>query len=228
MSGYDQRYQSQPPLHRGYADDGYNSYDDEPPQRLRENRASDRDRYDPSDWRPQETYRPRYQDAPSRHQRYIDDGPAQHPSSPREYEEGGELAPYHRRREDSRPRRRRRHSPSRSRSREGSRDRDDSRSRLEKYSDNPMLMFDKSERGLGVGLAGAVVGGLVARELGDHKKRNTAVGAVIGGLAANIAENGWKIYREEKREEDRGMAQRWEQRQQNGGDGGGRSRRRSR
>lgn len=71
-------------------------------------------------------------------------------------------------------------------------------------------------KGLGVGLAGAVVGGLAGKEFGDHKHRNRdmIIGALVGGLGANAAENKWRDWRDEKerkleREEDR-LEQRWD------------------
>ena len=104
----------------------------------------------------------------------------------------------------------------RSRSYSGSRSRSRSRSKegiRGKIDDT----FDTSMKGLGVGLAGAVVGGLAGREFGHkHKNRDIIIGALIGGLGANAAENKWKDWKDEKedkirREEDR-VEQRWDNR----------------
>jgi len=89
--------------------------------------------------------------------------------------------------------------------------------------------FDTSTQGLGAGLAGAVIGGLAGREFGAksrHSERDIAIGAIIGGLGANLAEAKWREWKDKKegkldREEDR-----WEQKWDgNGGQSGiGRSR----
>jgi outer membrane lipoprotein SlyB len=70
-------------------------------------------------------------------------------------------------------------------------------------------------KGLGVGLAGAVVGGLAGREIGSkqHRNRDIIIGALVGGLGANAAENKWSDWKHDKerkleREEDR-YEQRW-------------------
>jgi len=56
-----QRYSSQPPAHRGYDNDRYNDYyDDEAPRGPKPRGGGGRDRYDPSDWRPQSSDQPRY------------------------------------------------------------------------------------------------------------------------------------------------------------------------
>lgn len=65
--------------------------------------------------------------------------------------------------------------------------------------------FDTSLQGLGVGLAGAVVGGLAGRQIGSrhggqHRNRDILIGAVVGGLASNAAEHKWKDWKEEKKE----------------------------
>ncbi|KAK4540071.1 hypothetical protein LTR36_009812 [Oleoguttula mirabilis] len=89
-----------------------------------------------------------------------------------------------------------------SRSRSRSRDRggeDGWRGKLDEH-------FDTTLQGLGVGIAGAVVGGLAGREFGKkHKNRDILIGALVGGLGANVAENKWQERREKKggREEDR-------------------------
>lgn len=59
--------------------------------------------------------------------------------------------------------------------------------------------FDLSARGLGVGVAGAVIGGLAGREFGQkHRQRDIAIGALIGGLGANFAENKWREWKDNK------------------------------
>lgn len=68
-------------------------------------------------------------------------------------------------------------------------------------------------KGLGVGLAGAVVGGLAGREFGHkHKNRDIIIGALIGGLGANAAENKWRDWKDEKEEKLRRDEDKWEQR----------------
>lgn len=64
-----------------------------------------------------------------------------------------------------------------------------------------MMAFDRSEMGIGAALAGALVGGLIGRETGDHKKRYLAAGALIGGLGGNLLEHRYKIYREDREDE---------------------------
>lgn len=93
-------------------------------------------------------------------------------------------------------------SPSESRSR--SRD----RGLKEKVEDQ----FDLSARGLGVGVAGAVIGGLAGREFGQkHRQRDIAIGAIIGGLGANYAENKWREWKDNKERDIRDDEERWEQ-----------------
>ncbi|OQO15047.1 hypothetical protein B0A48_00429 [Cryoendolithus antarcticus] len=106
----------------------------------------------------------------------------------------------------------------RSRSRSDSRSRSRSRSRShegplgdikEKVDEN----FDTSLRGAGVAIAGAVIGGLIGKEISGGKKdkrRDMALGGIVGGLGANWAENKWQESRHEKR--DRGGGQRYEER----------------
>lgn len=79
--------------------------------------------------------------------------------------------------------------------------------------------FDTSIQGLGVGLAGAVVGGLAARQFGDkrHSKRDMVIGALIGGLGANAAENKFRDWQEERKEKTEHLEDRWEQRYDGGG-----------
>lgn len=82
----------------------------------------------------------------------------------------------------------------RSRSREG-----------ESFKDKLDDTFDKSTRGIGVGIAGAVVGGLIARQVGDkrHSKRDMVIGAVIGGLGANAAEQKYRDWSDDRKEDRR-------------------------
>ena len=118
---------------------------------------------------------------------------------------------YRSRRSQSRGRRDR-DRDSRSRSRSGSRSRSRSHSGIRGKIDDT---FDTSMRGLGVGLAGAVVGGLAGREFGHkHRQRDMIIGALVGGLGANAAENKWHGWKEDKekdlrRDEDR-LEQKWD------------------
>lgn len=88
------------------------------------------------------------------------------------------------------------YSRSRSRSRSSERERGGIKEKLEDT-------FDVSGRGLGVGIAGAVVGGLAGREFGgkQHRQRDILLGALVGGLGANVAENKWREWKGAK--EDR-------------------------
>ncbi|KAF2168508.1 hypothetical protein M409DRAFT_21257 [Zasmidium cellare ATCC 36951] len=87
------------------------------------------------------------------------------------------------------------YSRSRSRSRSEDRDRGGIKDKLENT-------FDVSGRGLGVGIAGAVIGGLAGREFGGkaHRQRDVMLGALVGGLGANIAENKWREWKGHKEE----------------------------
>lgn len=82
-----------------------------------------------------------------------------------------------------------------------------SRSRGGGFKEKVEDQFDLSARGLGVGVAGAVIGGLAGREFGQkHRQRDIAIGAIIGGIGANYAENKWKEWKENKerdQEDDR-------------------------
>jgi len=82
--------------------------------------------------------------------------------------------------------------------------------------------FDTSLQGIGFGLAGAVAGGMAGRHLGDrnprHKNRDIFLGAVVGALGVNAAENQYQNWQDDKRGKVREDEQRWE------GNYGGRSR----
>ena len=111
----------------------------------------------------------------------------------------------------SRGRRDRDRSDSRSRSR--SRSRSDERDRG--FGGKIGSHFDTTPQGLGVGLVGAVVGGMAGRHVGSdsrHKNRDILLGALIGGLGANAAEHKWKDWSDDKKEKVREDEQKWEQR----------------
>ena len=102
---------------------------------------------------------------------------------------------------DDRDDRDRSYSRSRSRSRSDKGDLDKWRGKLDET-------FDTTMQGLGVGLAGAVVGGLAGREYGKkHKNRDILIGALVGGLGANAAENKWVQSKGKVRDRE----DRWEQ-----------------
>lgn len=119
-------------------------------------------------------------------------------------------------RDDSRSRSRS-YSRSRSRSRSGSREKG-FRGEVGKH-------FDTSLQGIGVGLAGAVVGGMAGRHFGEkhprHKNRDILLGALVGGLGANAAEKQWTHWQDEKRERVERDEERWEGRYDGGSRGGG-------
>lgn len=97
-------------------------------------------------------------------------------------------------------------SPSRSRSR--------SRSRGEGGGIRGQLenAFDTSGRGLGVGIAGAVIGGLAGREFGNkNRQRDVILGALVGGLGANAAENQYHRWKDGKEREVKRDEGRWEE-----------------
>ncbi|KAK4628518.1 uncharacterized protein CLAFUR5_04600 [Fulvia fulva] len=95
-------------------------------------------------------------------------------------------------------------SPSRSRSRSGERGGG--------IQDKIQGAFDTSGRGLGVGIAGAVIGGLAGREFGQkHRQRDIILGAIVGGLGANAAENQWREYKNKKERNLEVDEERWEQ-----------------
>lgn len=99
-------------------------------------------------------------------------------------------------------------SRSSSRSRSGSRERGGWRGRVDEY-------FDTSMQGLGVGIAGAVVGGMAGRHFGHdprHRNRDILLGALAGGLGANAAENKWRDYSDKEKDKLRGEEDRLEQR----------------
>lgn len=60
-------------------------------------------------------------------------------------------------------------------------------------------------QGLGAGIAGALVGGLAAKQFGNKKnnERDMIIGALVGGLGANAAENKWRDWKEEKERDQR-------------------------
>ncbi|KAK3676670.1 hypothetical protein LTR78_003445 [Recurvomyces mirabilis] len=102
-----------------------------------------------------------------------------------------------------------------SRSRSGSRDREHgSRGGGEEgWRGKLDETFDTSTRGLGVGIAGAVIGGLAGRQFGNkHKERDIVLGAVLGGLASNIAENKYAEWKDKKEGKFEEKEQKWEQR----------------
>lgn len=83
------------------------------------------------------------------------------------------------------------------------------------------MAFDKSEMGIGIGIAGALLGGYVGREFGDKKRRDTALGALVGGIGANLLEHRWKIYQEEKKDTERQGEDNYRRREQYSSGGGG-------
>jgi len=103
--------------------------------------------------------------------------------------------------------------------RESRRDRDyDSRSRSRSrdggWKEKLENTFDTSTQGIGVGIAGAVIGGLAGREFGSKGKtsqRDIAIGALIGGLGANIAENKYREWKDRKEDRLERAEDRWEQ-----------------
>ncbi|KAK3726136.1 hypothetical protein LTR37_000284 [Vermiconidia calcicola] len=99
-------------------------------------------------------------------------------------------------------------SSSGSRSRSRSRSAEGIRGKIEEN-------FDTSMRGLGVGIAGAVVGGFAAKEFAGNKKhqnRDMILGALVGGLGANAAETKWRDWQDNKEKDSRREEGRTEQR----------------
>ena len=107
----------------------------------------------------------------------------------------------------------------RSKSRGRDRDRSDSRSQSRSRSQSKDGLqgkidefFDTSKTGLGVGLAGAVAGALAGREFGNkHRQRDMIIGALVGGLGANAAENKYRDWKDDKDGKLKGDERRWEQ-----------------
>ncbi|THW90882.1 hypothetical protein D6D15_04210 [Aureobasidium pullulans] len=198
-----------------------------PPGQSYHPRASDtQPQYQP--YQPHAAYQPgntRQKDAVPPNPPYYNDSsrPSSRDYTPTSSSRGpqrNELARYSRPKSRSPSRHRRRRSPSssRSRSRSTSRSRD--------FTDSPLMALDRTPLGLGAGLAGALLGGYIGRETSDnhrHQKRSTALGAIIGGIGANILENRVRIYREEMKEEQREAKVKWEAR--HGSEGGGKERR---
>ncbi|CAK3946300.1 pre-mRNA-splicing factor 38B-like [Lecanosticta acicola] len=97
------------------------------------------------------------------------------------------------------------YSRSESRSRSRSRGKEGWRGKLDDT-------FDTTARGLGIGVAGAVIGGLAGREFGNkHRQRDIILGAVVGGLGANLAENRWREWKDGKERDVEREEERWEQ-----------------
>jgi hypothetical protein len=225
---------------RGYDSESDDSYDQRPRRR-----RDDRDDRRPRQQNNREDDRPRRLSPPgqSYHPRAIDPtyipyqsgnarlrdgappGPQYHDNSPRPSSRGdytpasstrgapNEMARYSRPRDRSPSRsrsqrqRRRSHSSSRSRSRSTGRD----------FTDSPLMALDSSTLGLGAGIAGALIGGYIGRETSDrHQKRGTALGAILGGIGANILENRVRIYRDEQKEEQREAREKWDARHKEG------------
>ena len=79
------------------------------------------------------------------------------------------------------------------------------------------MALDSSTLCLGAGLAGALLGGYIGRETSDrHQNRGAAVGAILGGIGANILENRVRIYRDEMKEEQREAKEKWEAKHKEG------------
>lgn len=73
------------------------------------------------------------------------------------------------------------------------------------------MAFDRSEAGLGAGIAGALIGGYIGNQASErHQKRGAALGAILGGIGANILENRVRIYREERKDEQKKAIESWE------------------
>lgn len=135
----------------------------------------------------------------------------------------GAMAPYRRSQGNLAPTAVSRRSKSRGRqtsySRSDSRSRSRTRSRSRSKSGwrgKVDQAFDTTPQGIGVGIAGALVGGLAGRELAErrqrgdrrrrssdsHRNRDMIIGALVGGFGANAAENQWREWKN-KRELER-------------------------
>nr|POF07696.1 hypothetical protein CFP56_70598 [Quercus suber] len=215
-SGYDQRPRSQPPRSR-YDYDGDSDYDDREGRRYT---RSGRGYRDDDDYEREVIETERYK-GPARGydaRRLSSQGPRDDSYGPG----AGAVTQYRRsgndattdvsRRTRDRGRddryyddRDRSYSRSRSRSRSRSGEREEGiKGKIDEY-------FDTSAQGLGVGIAGAVVGGLAGRQFGkEHKRRDIILGAIVGGLGANAAENKFRDWKEEREERKDRYEQRYD------------------
>lgn len=96
-----------------------------------------------------------------------------------------------------------RYDRDRSYSSERDHDRGEGENWEEKIKDFTDKTFDPTMQGLGTAAVGAVIGGLAGRQFGKkNKQRDIILGAVVGGLGANIAEKRYKDYKgKDKRDE---------------------------
>jgi len=203
---YQSRPRSQPPRSRYYDDDD-SDYDEKTGRHYKGGAASNRG-YSGGDYRDDRDYdvvleeTERYRGPPVQRQDSYRSG----------YDPAGAVTQYDRRsrRDDDRDTHVSRRSKSRARDRDrsysGSRSRSGSRDGAKRRLEDH---FDTSPRGIGIGIAGAVIGGLAGREFGkQHQKRDMLIGAIVGGLGANAAETKWRDWKDEKREREED--QRWE------------------
>nr|POE62926.1 hypothetical protein CFP56_03829 [Quercus suber] len=204
-SAYDQRPRSQPPRSR-YDDDGDSDYDEREGRRYSKGGRGYRD---DDDYDREIIETERYK-GPARG--YDTRRPSSQGTRDDPYGPGaGAVTQYRRSGGDAttevsrRSRRDDRYYDDRDRDRSYSRSRSRSRSvsgeRGEGFKGKLDEYFDTSAQGLGVGLAGAVVGGLAGRQFGkEHKRRDIILGAIVGGLGANVAENKYRDWKEDKEE----------------------------